>query len=122
MWAYEAHTGAVTTVEQAPGKSPASQVSKQGKPSRVAVRMSAEDEAVIRAGAEVAGTTVTDFMVSAATAKARDELADRRVFFLDEAAWQQFNAILDRPVQHKPALAKLFAEPSIFAGEAAGDE
>ena len=84
--------------------------------------MSAEDEAVIRAGADAAGATVTDFMVSAATAKAKDELAGRRVFFLDDAAWEQFTAILDRPVRHKPALAALFAEPSIFTSDPTGGE
>ena len=77
--------------------------------------MTLEDEAVIRAAAEAEGSTVTDFMVSAATARARDTLADRRVFFVGGVAWSEFQAILDRPVQHKPALAKLFAEPSIFA-------
>lgn len=84
------------------------------KESRVAVRMTPDDEAVIRAAADAEGTTVTDFIVSASTARARDTLADRRLFLLDDAAWTKFHAMLDRPVQHKPALAALFAEPSIF--------
>lgn len=87
------------------------------KATRVAVRMTHEDEAVIRAAADAEGSTVTDFMVSASTSRARDALADRRVFLLDDAAWTEFQAILDRPVQRKPVLAKLFAEPSIFAEE-----
>jgi uncharacterized protein (DUF1778 family) len=33
---------------------------------------------------------------------------------LDDAAWAEFVSVLDRPVSHKPRLAKLFAEPSIF--------
>lgn len=48
---------------------------------------------------------------------ARDTLADRLTFFLVDAAWAEFQAILDRPVQDKPALAKLFAEPSIFTDD-----
>jgi len=56
--------------------------------------------------------------VTAALAHARDVLADRRLFVLDDAAWTQFVAILDRPVSHKPRLEKLFAEPSIFDPEA----
>ncbi|MFT4295251.1 MAG: DUF1778 domain-containing protein [Micropruina sp.] len=87
------------------------------KESRVAVRMTPDDEAVIRAAAHSVGSTVTDFIVSASTARARDTLADRRVFFLDDDAWTRFQTALDRPVQHKPALAALFAEPSIFTDD-----
>ena len=47
---------------------------------------------------------------------ARDVLADRRLFLLDDAAWTQFNALLDRPVTHRPRLERLFTEPSIFTG------
>jgi uncharacterized protein (DUF1778 family) len=41
-------------------------------------------------------------------------LADRRVFMLDESAWNEFLDALDRPATHKPRLAKLFAEDSTF--------
>lgn len=89
------------------------------KESRIALRMTSADEAVIRAAAADAGLSVTDFMVTAAAARARDALADRRTFVLDDAEWTEFQAILDRPVEHKPALAKLFAEPSFFADDEA---
>jgi uncharacterized protein (DUF1778 family) len=88
------------------------------KESRMAVRMTDADDAVIRAAAAAEGLSVTDFMVTAAAARARDALADRRTFVLDDAQMAEFQAILDRPVVHKPALAKLFAEPSIFTDEA----
>lgn len=48
---------------------------------------------------------------------ARDALADRQVFVLDDDAWTELQSILDRPVQHKPALARLLAEPSIFTDD-----
>jgi uncharacterized protein (DUF1778 family) len=41
-------------------------------------------------------------------------LADRRAFAVDDPAWAEFLAILDRPVSHKPRLEKLFGEPSVF--------
>ena len=84
------------------------------KDARIAVRASQEQSALIRDAAETQGATVTDFIVQAAVAHARDVLADRRLFELDDAAWAEFNAILDRPVQYKPRLSKLFAETSIF--------
>jgi uncharacterized protein (DUF1778 family) len=84
------------------------------KDSRIAVRLSSDQSALIRHAAEVEGTSITDFTVAAAVAHARDVLADRRVFALDDPAWTEFLAVLDRPVSHKPRLAKLFTEPSVF--------
>lgn len=84
------------------------------KTERFAVRLTAEQDALIRRAAEVEGTDLTNFTVTATLARARDVLADRRLFALDDAAWAEFVSVLDRPVSHKPRLAKLFAEPSIF--------
>jgi uncharacterized protein (DUF1778 family) len=84
------------------------------KEARIAVRVSTEQDALIRHAAETEGMTVTDFTVQAAVNHARDVLADRRLFQLDDAAWAEFLAILDRPVEYKPRLNKLFAEDSTF--------
>lgn len=87
------------------------------KDARIAVRMTAEQEALIRSAADAEGVTVTDFTVTAAVSQARDVLADRRVFLLDDATWTEFLAVLDRPVQHNPALEKLLAQPPIWDEE-----
>jgi uncharacterized protein (DUF1778 family) len=84
------------------------------KDSRLAVRLSSDQDALIRRAAEVAGTSITEFTVDAAVSHARDVLVDRRLFMLDDAAWTEFLAVLDRPVVHKPRLEKLFASESIF--------
>lgn len=84
------------------------------KDSRFAVRLTSEQDALIRRAAEAEGTDLTNFTVTATLAHARDVLADRRLFVLDDAAWTEFLAVLDRPVSLKPRLAELFAEPSIF--------
>jgi uncharacterized protein (DUF1778 family) len=88
------------------------------KTERFAVRLSAEQDALIRRAAEVEGTDLTNFTVTATLAHARDVLADRRLFVLDDAGWTEFLAVLDRPVSYKPRLEKLFTEPSIFDAEA----
>ena len=88
------------------------------KDSRLAVRLSSDQDALIRHASEVEGTTITDFTVAAAVAHARDVLADRRVFSISAADWTEFLAVLERPVVHKPALEKLLAGPSIFDDEA----
>lgn len=84
------------------------------KTQRFAVRVTPEQDALIRRAAEVEGTDLTNFTVTATLAHARDVLADRRLFALDDAAWTEFHAILDRPVVRKPALEKLFTQPSVF--------
>jgi uncharacterized protein (DUF1778 family) len=84
------------------------------KDSRLHARLSSEQDALIRHAAEVEGKSITDFTVEAAVEHARDVLADRRLFLLDDAAWTEFNTVLDRPVVHKPRLQKLFAEDSVF--------
>lgn len=87
------------------------------KDSRIAVRLTSEQDALIRRAAEAEGTDLTNFTVTATLAHARDVLADRRLFAIDAAAWAEFLAVLDRPVSHKPRLAKLFAEASVFDDE-----
>ncbi|WP_414738701.1 DUF1778 domain-containing protein [Mycobacterium haemophilum] len=88
------------------------------KTERLAARLTPAQDALIRRAAEVEGTDLTNFTVTAALAHARDVLADRRLFVLTDAAWTEFLAALDRPVSHKPRLEKLFAERSIFDTEA----
>jgi uncharacterized protein (DUF1778 family) len=88
------------------------------KSERFAVRLTPEQDALIRRAAEVEGTDLTNFTVTATLAHARDVLADRRLFAVDDAAWEKFLAVLERPVTPKPRLERLFAAPSIFDDEA----
>jgi uncharacterized protein (DUF1778 family) len=88
------------------------------KTERFAVRLTPEQDALIRRAAEVEGTDLTNFTVTATLAHARDVLADRRLFALDDAAWTEFLTVLDRPVSGKPRLERLFAEQSIFDADA----
>lgn len=78
------------------------------------MRVSREQDELIRHAADSEGLTVTDFTVQAAVNHARDVLADRRLFRLDDAAWTEFLAVLDRPVAYKPRLDKLLNRESIF--------
>ncbi len=84
------------------------------KTERFAVRLTPDQDALIRRAAEAEGTDLTNFTVTATLARARDVLADRRLFVLDDSAWKEFLAVLDRPVATKPRLAALFAEPTVF--------
>lgn len=79
------------------------------KDSRLHVRLSSEQDALIRHAAEVAGKTVTEFTVEATVEHARDVLADRHLFLLDEGAWNEFQVRLDQPAVRKPRLEQLLA-------------
>ena len=80
------------------------------KQARLAMRLTPDQDALIRDAAAVTGQSLTDFITLAAVTRAEDTLADRRVFRLDNAAWAEFTAILDRPAQRIPELAKLLNE------------
>jgi uncharacterized protein (DUF1778 family) len=87
------------------------------KDSRIAVRLTSEQNALIRRAAEVEGTDLTNFTVTATLARARVVLADRRLFAIDDATWTKFLAALDEPVSHRLRLQELFAVASIFDDE-----
>lgn len=89
-------------------------VGMAAKTERFVVRLTAEQYEMIRRAAEVEGTDLTNFTVTATLARARGVLADRRLFILDAPAWSEFVAVLDRPVSRKPQLEQMFAESSIF--------
>ncbi len=68
----------------------------------------------MRRGAQERGESLTDFVIRSACAEAEQALADQRRFVLDTAQWSAFVAALDCPVQAKPRLRRLFAEPSVL--------
>ena len=77
---------------------------------RINMRLSVADDAVIRLAAEASGSTVTEFVVSAARMAAERKLAEQRVWRLDAAAWDEFSTMLDadpRP-EHTAQMAALF--------------
>ena len=84
------------------------------KTERFAVRLTPDQDALIRRAAEAEGTDLTNFTVTATLARARDVLADRRLFALDDSAWEEFLEMLDLPVAAKPRLAALFAGPTDY--------
>jgi uncharacterized protein (DUF1778 family) len=68
----------------------------------------------MRRGAQERGESLTDFIIRCACAEAEQTLADKRHFSLNVEQWSAFVAALDRPVQPRPRLDRLFAEPSLL--------
>jgi uncharacterized protein (DUF1778 family) len=86
----------------------------EGKTQRWNMRVAEDVDAVVRLAAEQTDQPLTDFVVQAARTVAEDTLADRRVFRLDQPAWEEFIETLDRPARPIPELARLLSSPSVF--------
>lgn len=88
----------------------------RNKSQRLNIRVTERQEALIRRAAEATDRSVTDFILESASVEAERVLADRRWFFLDEAAWSEFNRLLDAPLE-TAKLERLAERPSPFDRE-----
>ncbi|MGH3561290.1 MAG: DUF1778 domain-containing protein [Mycobacterium sp.] len=86
----------------------------EAKGGRWNLRVTTAQDAVVRRVLEVTGESLNEYVVRHAVQAAETDLADRRVFVLDDAAWADLHALLDRPPTPKPELARPLANPSIL--------
>jgi uncharacterized protein (DUF1778 family) len=84
------------------------------KTERLSLRLTPEQDAVLRRAAEARGESANEFVLRHAVEAAQIELADRRVFVADEAAWEEFQALLSRPPALPQAMIKLLSNPSVL--------
>lgn len=90
---------------------------KRRRSERLEVRTTPEDRALINRAVAVAGTDLTDFVVTNLRVAARRVLADRSEFTLDAAAQQAWEEINRRPARDLPGLRKLMQRASPFTPE-----
>ncbi len=90
------------------------------KTGRWSIRVTAAQDAIVRRVVEESGESLNDYVVRNCVTAAENDLADRRVFVVDDAAWNQLQALLDAPPVHRPEVAKLLADPSVL--EEGGDQ
>jgi len=92
--------------------------STQGKvkTQRLAVRVSAAQRTLLDEASRVSDTTLSEFVLSAATRAAEDVLADRRRFVLPPAQWAEFVRLLDAPPRTLPRLRRLLSSPTVLDG------
>jgi uncharacterized protein (DUF1778 family) len=84
------------------------------KTERLSLRLTPEQDAVLRRAAEARGESANDFVLRHAVEAAEMELADRRVFFVDDAQWSQLLELLSAPPALPPAMVKLLSNPSVL--------
>ena len=86
----------------------------RAKSQRINFRASADEERLIRLGAEKRGEKVTHFIVQSACAAAEVALADQKQFELAPTQFARFAEALDSPAKVIPSLQKLFAQKSVL--------
>ena len=81
------------------------------KTSRLNLRISASDDALLRQAAELIGETLSEFVVESARQRAGRLLADRTRLVVEADEWAAFCEALDRPAEVIPAVRELFERP-----------
>lgn len=76
---------------------------------RLEVRVTPEQDALIRQAADLEDTTVTGFMLDTVTERAETVIEQRRDVVLSNDAFDRFLAELDKPAEPVPELSKLFS-------------
>jgi len=84
------------------------------KTERLSLRLTPEQDAVVRQAADARGESANDFVVRHAVVAAQTELADRRVFVADDAAWDELQELLSSPPALPAAMAQLLSNPSVL--------
>jgi len=84
------------------------------KAERLHLRVDAEQKALLEAASQATGTSVSTFVLAAATEAAAGVLADRRVFVLDDNAWRAFDEALARPAGDVAGLRELLITPTVL--------
>ena len=84
------------------------------KTQRLSLRLTPQQDAVLRRAAQARGESTNDFVLRHAVEAAETELADRRVFPVDDAAWVQLQELLSAPPALPEAMVKLLSNPSVL--------
>ena len=82
---------------------------------RLEVRVTPEQDALIRQAADLEDTTVTAFVLDTVTSRARRVIKDHGTIVLSNEAFDRFLIELDKPAKAVPELIELFGRHAPFA-------
>ena len=77
--------------------------------SRLGLRATPEQEAVLRRAAEVSHKSLTDFILESACQAAEQTLLNQRLFMVSGSQYQALIDLLERPVEANDGLRDLFS-------------
>lgn len=84
-------------------------LSSESRSERVDLRMTPAAKRTLQRAATATNKTVSEFLLDSSLTAALETLADRRVFQLDDARWNEFMAALSRPPRDNPGLRRLLS-------------
>ena len=87
---------------------------RSNRDARLNVRLASAQAQLIKQAADSQDKSITDFVISSASAAAEQVLADRRWFRMSAEAWSSYEALLDRPAIYKPRLSELLRDETAF--------
>ena len=82
------------------------------KTERLSLRLTPEQDLIIRRAAEVCGESTNEYVLRNAFGAAQTDLADLRTFVADDDAWDVMQTMLAEPVQFNAAMLRLLSTPS----------
>ncbi|HEX5277915.1 MAG TPA: DUF1778 domain-containing protein [Fluviicoccus sp.] len=86
--------------------------SKSPRSSRLGVRATPDQEAILRRAAAIRHQSLTDFVLDSACQAAEQTLIDQRLFLVSGEQYDSLLELLDQPATDNPGLRELFAKPS----------
>jgi uncharacterized protein (DUF1778 family) len=84
------------------------------KTARLNLRLTCAQDSVLRSAANARGESASEYVLRHAVEAAEADLADRRVFVVDDAAWQELQALLSAPVSLPQPMATLLPNPTVL--------
>jgi uncharacterized protein (DUF1778 family) len=82
------------------------------KTERLNLRLTLAQNAVLRRAAEARGESTSDYVLRHAVEAAEMDLADRRVFAVDERAWADLQVLVSKPGALPLSMVALLSTPS----------
>ena len=84
------------------------------KTERLNLRLTSAQDAVLRSAADARGESASEYVLRHAGEAAEMDLADRRVFVVDDSAWAELQALISAPADIPLPMQKLLSEPSVL--------
>jgi uncharacterized protein (DUF1778 family) len=84
------------------------------KTERLSIRLTPEQDIVLRRAAEVRGESTNEYVLRNAVGAAQSDLADLRSFVATDNEWQEIENALSEPVTLNATMVKLLTSPSVL--------
>ncbi len=84
------------------------------KTERLSIRLTAEQDILLHRAAEAAGESTNAYVLRNAVGAAQADLADLRVFLVDEIIWSEIESSLSKPVKFNSEMMKLLTNSTLL--------